>query len=191
MKLLDATVSRTRVKSLTIKIRTSPLCLRISKICRVTIYYVVASGGQGHLDLLQEYHDLTAQLAKGDDQSLVNKIEQVHRQLETADAWQYHQQVERVISRTSLDENAEFRLLSAGLKRRVLLARALVTDPDILLLDEPTNHLDIASILWLEEFLQNYNKTIMFVTHDRTFLQKIATRIVEIDRGKLFSFSCD
>ena len=96
-----------------------------------------------------------------------------------------------VISRTSLDENAEFRLLSAGLKRRVLLARALVTDPDILLLDEPTNHLDIASILWLEEFLQNYNKTIMFVTHDRTFLQKIATRIVEIDRGKLFSFSCD
>jgi ATP-binding cassette subfamily F protein uup len=156
-----------------------------------TIYDAVASGGQGHLDLLREYHDLTVQLTNGGDQSMVNKIEQLHRKLETADAWQYHQKVERVISRTSLDENAEFRLLSAGLKRRVLLARVLVTDPDILLLDEPTNHLDIASILWLEEFLQNYNKTIMFVTHDRTFLQKIATRIVEIDRGKLFSFSCD
>jgi ABC transport system ATP-binding/permease protein len=156
-----------------------------------TIYDAVASGGQVHLDLLREYHDLTVQLTNGSDQSMVNKIEQLHHKLETADAWQYHQKVEMVISRTSLDENAEFRLLSAGLKRRVLLARALVTDPDILLLDEPTNHLDIASILWLEELLQNYNKTIMFVTHDRTFLQKIATRIVEIDRGKLFSFSCD
>ena len=156
-----------------------------------TIYDAVASGGQEHLDLLREYHDLTVQLTNGSDQSMVNKIEQLHHKLETAGAWQYHQKVEMVISRTSLDENAEFRLLSAGLKRRVLLARALVTDPDILLLDEPTNHLDIASILWLEELLQNYNKTIMFVTHDRTFLQKIATRIVEIDRGKLFSFSCD
>ncbi len=155
-----------------------------------TIYDAVASGGQAHLNLLREYHDLMVQSTNGSDQSMVNKIEQLHLKLETADAWQYHQKVERAISRTSLDENAEFRLLSAGLKRRVLLARALVTDPDILLLDEPTNHLDIASILWLEEFLQNYNKTIMFVTHDRTFLQKIATRIVEIDRGKLFSFSC-
>ncbi len=156
-----------------------------------TIYDAVASGGQAHLNLLREYHDLMVQSTNGSDQSMVNKIEQLHLKLETADAWQYHQKVERAISRTSLDENAEFRLLSAGLKRRVLLARALVTDPDILLLDEPTNHLDIASILWLEEFLQNYNKTIMFVTHDRTFLQKIATRIVEIDRGKLFSFLCN
>jgi len=156
-----------------------------------TVYDVVAAGGQEHLDLLREYHDLTVQLTRGGDPSLLNKIEQLHHQLETAGAWQYHRKVEMVISRTSLDENAEFRLLSAGLKRRVLLARALVTEPDILLLDEPTNHLDINSILWLEEFLQNYDKTILFVTHDRTFLQKIATRIVEIDRGKLFSFSCN
>jgi len=156
-----------------------------------TVYDVVAAGGQEHLDLLREYHDLTVQLTRGGDPSLLNKIEQLHHKLETAGAWQYHRKVEMVISRTSLDENAEFRLLSAGLKRRVLLARALVTEPDILLLDEPTNHLDIASILWLEEFLLNYDKTILFVTHDRTFLQKIATRIVEIDRGKLFSFSCD
>jgi ATP-binding cassette subfamily F protein uup len=156
-----------------------------------TVYDVVASGGQKHLDLLHEYHELSMQLSRGDDPNLLKKMEQVHHRLEAAGAWQHHQRVETVISRTSLDENDEFGLLSAGLKRRVLLARALVTDPDILLLDEPTNHLDIESILWLEEFLRNYDKTILFVTHDRTFLQNVATRIVEIDRGKLFSFSCD
>jgi ATP-binding cassette subfamily F protein uup len=157
-----------------------------------TVYDVVASGGQAHLDMLHDYHELTQALHSGDsDPALMKKIEQVQHQLEMAGAWQFHQKVETVLNRTSLDENSEFNLLSAGLKRRVLLARALVSDPDILLLDEPTNHLDIASILWLEEFLQNYDKTILFVTHDRTFLQKISTRIVEIDRGKLFSFSCN
>ena len=156
-----------------------------------TVYDVVASGSQKHLDLLRAYHDLTLQMANSDDQILLNKIEQVQHQLEVTGAWQYSQKVEAVISRTSLDEQAEFRFLSAGLKRRVLLARALVSEPDILLLDEPTNHLDIDSILWLEAFLQSFDKTLMFVAHDRTFLQKIATRIVEIDRGKLFSFSCN
>jgi len=156
-----------------------------------TVYDVVASGGQMHLDLLHTYHELTHQLQSGGDEQLLKKIEQVQYELESAGAWQFHQRVETVLTRTSLDENAEFRLLSAGLKRRVLLARALASDPDILLLDEPTNHLDIDSIVWLEEFLLNFDKTIMFVTHDRTFLQKIATRIVEIDRGKLFSFSCN
>ncbi len=102
-----------------------------------------------------------------------------------------HLQVERIISRTGLNENAEFRNLSAGMKRRVFMARALVGEPDLLLLDEPTNHLDINAILWLEDFLQNHGKAIIFVTHDRTFLQRLALRIVEIDRGKLISFSCN
>jgi ATP-binding cassette subfamily F protein uup len=155
------------------------------------VYDVVASGGQAHLDLLRTYHDLTLQLTNNTDQTQLRKIEKVQHQLETAGAWQFHQKVEAVICRVGLDENLEFRFLSAGLKRRVLLARALVADPDILLLDEPTNHLDIASILWLEDFLRSFDKTLMFVTHDRAFLQKIATRIVEIDRGKLFSFSCN
>lgn len=155
------------------------------------IYDVVASGGQAHLDLLRAYHDLALQLANSNDQTLMGKIEKVQHQLEAAGAWQFHQKVEAVIARVGLDENLEFRVLSAGLKRLVLLARALAADPDILLLDEPTNHLDIASILWLEDFLQSFDKTLMFVTHDRTFLQKIATRIVEIDRGKIFSFSCN
>ena len=156
-----------------------------------TVYDVVASGGREHLDILTHYHDLTMQVAKKDDGNLLNKLEVVQHQLETTGAWNFHLRVETVISRTGLDEHIEFRLLSTGMKRRVLLARALVNDPDLLLLDEPTNHLDINAIIWLEEFLLKFEKTVMFVTHDRAFLQKMATRIVEIDRGSLISFSCD
>ncbi len=100
-------------------------------------------------------------------------------------------QIERVISLMSLDPEPEFETLSAGMKRRVLLGQALVNDPDILLLDEPTNHLDIDSIKWLEDFLVRYEKTVFFVTHDRAFLQKVAKRILEIDRGNIFDWNCD
>ena len=156
-----------------------------------TVYDVVASGGREHLALLRQYHDLTLQMSVNGHEGLLGKLERVQHELETSGAWHYHQQVERVISRTSLEGNAEFRLLSAGMKRRVLLAKALVNEPDLLLLDEPTNHLDIGAILWLEEFLLNFDKTLMFVTHDRAFLQKVATAIVEIDRGRLISFPCN
>ena len=105
--------------------------------------------------------------------------------------WKRHHQVEKVISQMQLDADVEFNTLSSGLKRRVLLARGLVCDPDILLLDEPTNHLDVESIRWLEEFLLRYGGTILFVTHDRTFLKKLATRIIELDRGSLSSWACD
>jgi len=156
-----------------------------------TIYDIVASGGKEHLELLRQYHDLTLQLSHSSDEELLKKLEGVQHLMETSGAWHFHQRVETVIDRTGLDEEAEFRLLSAGLKRRVFLARALVNDPDLLLLDEPTNHLDINSILWLEEFLLKFNKALMFVTHDRAFLQRMATRIVEVDRGRLLSFDCD
>jgi ABC transport system ATP-binding/permease protein len=99
--------------------------------------------------------------------------------------------VQGVVSRLSLDPDAQFEDLSSGMKRRVLLARALVTEPDILLLDEPTNHLDIEAIRWLETFLLRWNGTIIFVTHDRVFLEKLATRIVELDRGHLYDWACD
>jgi ATP-binding cassette subfamily F protein uup len=104
--------------------------------------------------------------------------------------WQGQLQVEQVISRMQLDEDARFESLSAGMKRRVMLARGLVRDPELLLLDEPTNHLDIASIDWLEGFLKRWGGTLFFVTHDRVFLQKLTTRIVELDRGRLFDWNC-
>lgn len=158
-----------------------------------TVYDVVASGSQEHVELLHEYHELTIQLqiARGGDEGLMRKLEEVQHRIETCGAWHYHQRVETVLAKTELDGNAQFRVLSAGLKRRVFLARALVHEPDLLLLDEPTNHLDITTILWLEDFLLRYEKTLMFVTHDRAFLQRLATRIIEIDRGRLISFACD
>ena len=158
-----------------------------------TVYDVVASGSQEHVELLHEYHELTIQLqiARGGDEGLMRKLEEVQHRIETCGAWHYHQRVETVLAKTELDGNTRFRVLSAGLKRRVFLARALVHEPDLLLLDEPTNHLDITTILWLEDFLLKYEKTLMFVTHDRAFLQRLATRIIEIDRGRLISFACD
>jgi len=105
--------------------------------------------------------------------------------------WRRQLQVEQVISRMQLDPGADFDVLSAGLKRRVLLARGLVQSPDLLLLDEPTNHLDIESIDWLEDFLKRWGGTLLFVTHDRVFLQRLTTRIIELDRGRLFDWNCD
>lgn len=105
--------------------------------------------------------------------------------------WQKQLQVEQVIARMGLNPDADFEVLSAGMKRRVLLARGLANAPDLLLLDEPTNHLDIDSITWLEDFLIRWGGTLLFVTHDRVFLQHIARRIVELDRGRLFNWDCD
>ena len=105
--------------------------------------------------------------------------------------WQQHHSVEKILQRMSLDHDAEFQTLSSGMKRRVLLARTLVADPDVLLLDEPTNHLDVDAILWLEKLLSQWRTTFIFVTHDRMFLRKLATRILEIDQGRLFDWSCD
>ncbi|MCC7423706.1 MAG: ATP-binding cassette domain-containing protein [Planctomycetaceae bacterium] len=106
-------------------------------------------------------------------------------------AWQVEQQVDQVISRLGLDPTREFESLSSGMKRRVLLARTLASEPEILLLDEPTNHLDVESILWLEEFLGRFPGTLIFVTHDRVFMQKLATRIIELERGRVFDWTCD
>jgi len=108
-----------------------------------------------------------------------------------AEQWQKEKVLGSVLKQMELDGDDRFHVLSSGMKRRVLLARAIVSKPDVLLLDEPTNHLDIDSILWLEGFLKNYAGTLVFVTHDRVFLQKLAGRIIEIDRSRLFDWSCD
>ena len=105
--------------------------------------------------------------------------------------WERHDRVERLIEKMGLPAEMEFSALSAGQKRRVLLARGLVEEPQLLLLDEPTNHLDLESIQWLEEFLLEWGGALLFVTHDRAFLRKISTRIVEIDRGQLIGWQCD
>ncbi|MEC7557371.1 MAG: ATP-binding cassette domain-containing protein [Planctomycetota bacterium] len=123
------------------------------------------------------------------DASVQEMIEQVAA--ESGESWQQEQAVSRVLSRMTLDGTARFASLSSGMKRRVLLARALVHEPDLLLLDEPTNHLDIESITWLEQFLSVYGGTLVFVTHDRMFLQALATRIIELDRGHLYDWPCD
>ncbi|MET0027442.1 MAG: ATP-binding cassette domain-containing protein [Candidatus Thiodiazotropha sp.] len=156
-----------------------------------SVFGVVADG-IGHLaDKLKAYHQISHQLAEGGDESLLERLAKAQHELEAADGWKLEQRVETVISRLGLDADAEFGALSGGLKRRVLLAQALVMEPDLLLLDEPTNHLDISAIDWMEEFLLGYPGAILFVTHDRTFLRRLATRILELDRGSLTDWPGD
>ncbi|HEY9526461.1 MAG TPA: ATP-binding cassette domain-containing protein, partial [Anaerolineales bacterium] len=118
-------------------------------------------------------------------------LEETSGALDDEHLWQRQHQVEKILSRMELEPEARFELLSAGMKRRVYLARGLVRNPELLLLDEPTNHLDINSIDWLEDFLKRWGGTLLFVTHDRVFLERLARRIVELDRGKLFDWDCD
>jgi ATP-binding cassette subfamily F protein uup len=156
-----------------------------------SVFDVVAQGLGEVAPLLIEYHHVLHQLETDASESVLAALEKAQGKLEAADGWSVEQRVESVISRLSLNADSEFSALSGGMKRRVLLAQALVKEPDILLLDEPTNHLDISSITWLEEFLKSYVGTVLFITHDRTFLQALATRIVQLDRGQLVSFPGD
>ena len=142
-------------------------------------------------EVVAEYHLTTTQLAaaKGDEaEALMARLHTLQTQLEHRDGWRLHTQVETVLSRLQLDSTARVGGLSSGWQRRVAMGQALVRDPELLLLDEPTNHLDIASIEWLESYLLSFPGTLVFVTHDRVFLDRLATGIVELDRGRLRRF---
>ena len=156
-----------------------------------TVYQVVAGGLAHQSELLLQYHEAAQRVSESSDAEALRVLERVQQRVETEGAFELHERVERTVSDLSLAPDAPFRTLSGGLKRRVLLARALAAQPDLLLLDEPTNHLDIESIAWLEKMLLRFEGALLLVTHDRMLVRKVATRILEIDRGELTSWACD
>jgi ATP-binding cassette subfamily F protein uup len=154
---------------------------------------IVTSGLAAKGRLLADYHHTSALLAdaREDAPRFLARLDRLGQQLDAENGWEIQRQVDLVIVQMQLPAEAEFATLSTGLKRRTLLAQALVAGPDILMLDEPTNHLDIDAITWLEDFLVAYGGTIVIVTHDRLLVQKMASRIIEIDRGRLLDWHCD
>ena len=156
-----------------------------------TIFEVVASGLGNLTPLLERYHRVLKSLESDPSDKHMQELEDCQHALEAANGWHVEQMVDQTLSRFGLDPETQFNALSGGMKRRVLLARALVIEPDLLLLDEPTNHLDIPAIEWLEEQIRLFQGAILFITHDRRFLDTLATRIVELDRGILRSYECN
>ncbi|MDY0413436.1 MAG: ATP-binding cassette domain-containing protein [Pseudomonas sp.] len=153
-----------------------------------TIFEVVSEGLDGVGALLAEYNRLSQNIHTDED---LNKLMHVQQDLEARDGWRLQQLVDSTLSRLQLPADKKLNELSGGWRRRVLLAQALVAEPDLLLLDEPTNHLDIGAIAWLEAALLNFTGAVLFITHDRAFLQNIATRILELDRGHLIDWNGD
>src|SRR6476661_1484047 len=152
----------------------------------------VVSAGLGPAgQLLARYHHASRSVATDHGDRALRELSRLHHELDAAGAWEIQSRVDTVLQHLALDPDAEFRRLSGGRKRQPLLARALVREPDVLLLDEPTNHLDIEAIEWMERFLIDRGMTLVFVTHDRAFLRRIATRIVELDRGRLVDWGTD
>ncbi|MDH5301314.1 MAG: ATP-binding cassette domain-containing protein [Gammaproteobacteria bacterium] len=152
------------------------------------VFDVVTDGLGEVVQLLRVYHETLVQLETDSSDELLNKLSRLQHDLEALDGWSLQQRVDSVISQLQLPAEKRINELSGGWRRRVLLAQALVNGPDLLLLDEPTNHLDIAAIQWLEEFLLQQRIGLLFITHDRAFLKRLATRIIELDRGNLTSW---
>ena len=154
----------------------------------MSVFDAVASGLGELPALLAEYDALTGQFGLGNDDAVMERMHDIQVKLDAADAWTLNNRVETTLDRLNLKRDALMGTLSGGMQKRVALACALVSAPDVLLLDEPTNHLDFTSIMWLEGLLRDYKGSVLFITHDRSFLDNVATRIIELDRGKLLSF---
>ncbi|ELS0752204.1 ABC transporter ATP-binding protein [Vibrio vulnificus] len=156
-----------------------------------TVYDYVASGLAEIGEQLKIYHDLLDLVAQEPTEKNINRLARVQEQLDHANAWRFEDRVKHVLAALKLDAETKLTDLSGGWQRKAALAKALVCDPDVLLLDEPTNHLDVTTIEWLETFLKDFRGSIIFISHDRAFIKAMATRIVDLDRGKLASFPGD
>jgi ATP-binding cassette subfamily F protein uup len=156
-----------------------------------SVFDYVAEGVKENAELIRRYHALIHLISEDPSEKNLNKLARVQEELEQANAWLDEQRIDQAMTTLSLDADAKIADLSGGWLRKVALAKALVTSPDILLLDEPTNHLDIESVLWLEQFLKDFAGTIIFISHDRAFIRGLSTRILDLDRGKLKSYPGD
>jgi len=156
-----------------------------------SVFDTIAEGLGEIGNKLSEFQHISRALAEHHDEKLLEKMGRVQHELDELGAWQLGQRVTTILTRMKLDGQAMMDQLSGGMRRRVWLARELISEPDLLLLDEPTNHLDIANIEWMEEFLYSYKGTLLFISHDRAFVQRLANRIIELDRGQLSSWECD
>jgi ATP-binding cassette subfamily F protein uup len=156
-----------------------------------SVFELVAQGLGDLAELVRRYHAASVAVGREPNERNLQRLSRIQHELEAADGWRAEQRVEAVVSRLGLDPDARFEAQSGGMKRRVLLGRALAAEPDLLLLDEPTNHLDIAAIDWLEELMLGFARCVLFVTHDRRFLERLATRILELDRGRVSDWPGD
>ncbi len=156
-----------------------------------TVFEIVADGLGIAAKTVAEYHRLAHEYAENPDDAVAERLDHLQEELNRTDGWSLEHKVESILNRVELDGDMLFSALSGGNKRRALLARALTMEPHILLLDEPTNHLDIPGIRWLEEFLRKSDISLLFVSHDRAFIRRVANRILDLDRGQLTSWNCD
>ncbi|RJX33223.1 MAG: ATP-binding cassette domain-containing protein [Oxalobacter sp.] len=154
----------------------------------LSVFDAVASGLAAVQAMLAEFDALTAQLGDTHDERTLARFHDLQIKLDASDAWNLNNRVETTLDRLALDKTASVDTLSGGMQKRVALARGLVSAPDVLLLDEPTNHLDVDSILWLEGLLRDFRGSVLLITHDRSFLDNVVSRIIELDRGKLHSY---